>query len=107
MRPYRLLWVCHDAIKYRDKSQRPDLLSETDNKRDVNVVKTIDQVAEQYFGGNLAAMARANNISAPLLSRYKSKGWVVVNGVLMTPRRQLVDANGNPIRDCADQSAER
>lgn len=65
------------------------------------MIKTIDQVAEEFFGGNLAAMARANKISAPLLSRYKAKGWIVVNGVLMSPRRELVDATGNPIGDRA------
>ena len=70
------------------------------------MIKTIDQVAEEFFGGNLAAMARANNISAPLLSRYKAKGWVVVDGVLMTPRRELVDAQGKPIGDRTGQTSE-
>jgi len=61
--------------------------------------KTIDDIAKQYFGGNLAEMARANGMQPALLSRHKAKGWIVVDGVLMSPRRELVDANGNRIRE--------
>lgn len=61
--------------------------------------KTIDDVAKEYFGGNLAAMARANAMQPALLSRHKAKGWIVVDGVLMSPRRELVDADGERIRD--------
>ena len=61
------------------------------------VVKTIEQVAADHFGGNIAQMARANDMQASLLYRHKAQGWLVVNGVLMSPRRQLVDADGKAI----------
>ncbi|MEE9647981.1 hypothetical protein [Enterobacter soli] len=61
------------------------------------MVKTIDQIANEYFGGNLKRMAIANDMQPSLLSRNKAAGWLVVNGVLMSPRRQLVDSEGQPI----------
>ncbi|HHA1396891.1 TPA: hypothetical protein ACOEOW_003870 [Enterobacter hormaechei subsp. xiangfangensis] len=61
------------------------------------MVKTIDQIANEFFGGNLKRMAIANDMQPSLLSRNKAAGWLVVNGVLMSPRRQLVDNEGRPI----------
>jgi len=61
--------------------------------------KTIDEVAAQHFKGNLAAMARANGVTPQLLARWKARGYKVVSGVLYSPLRELVDANGERIRD--------
>lgn len=61
--------------------------------------KTIDQIADDYFGGSLGKMAQVNNITPQLLSRWKKLGYVVVNGVVMSPRRELRDVDGNLIRD--------
>jgi hypothetical protein len=63
------------------------------------MAKTIDEIAAQYFGGNLTRMAQANSMTPQLLSRYKAKGCVVIDGVLMKPWRSLVDANGQEITD--------
>lgn len=61
------------------------------------MAKTIKQIADEYYGGSMSKMAEANNVTQPLLSRWKAKGYVVVDGVLMSPRRTLLDADGNPI----------
>lgn len=67
--------------------------------------KTIDQVAKEHFGGVLSDMAKANGVTRQLLSRWKKKGWVISNGMIMRPYRQLVDAKGNAIHDEPDQEA--
>lgn len=61
--------------------------------------KTIKQIADEYFGGSLTRLAEANNTTQQMVSRWKKLGYVVIDGVVMCPRRSLLDASGNPIRD--------
>lgn len=67
---------------------------------------TIDETAARHFGGNLTSMAIANDITPQLLSRWKRKGWLVADGVIMRPHRQLVDSNGNAIGGAAEKGEE-
>ncbi|WP_147200846.1 hypothetical protein [Pantoea sp. CCBC3-3-1] len=66
--------------------------------------KTIDEVADEFFNGNLAEMARANSVTPQLLSKWKKKGYMVMDGILMSPRREIVDESGKRIRDPADKA---
>ena len=48
----------------------------------------IEYISVEY-SGNQAAFARDNNIRPQQVTEWINKGFIVVNGVLYSPRREL------------------
>jgi len=48
----------------------------------------LDYIKKEY-GGNQAAFALAQNVKPPQVTQWINKDFIVVNGVLYSPRRTL------------------
>ena len=50
------------------------------------------------FGGNQAAFAKAQGVKPPQVTQWLQKEFIVVNGLLYSPRRILNNATNNGAR---------
>jgi DNA-binding transcriptional regulator YdaS (Cro superfamily) len=48
----------------------------------------VDYINKQY-NGSQAAFAKAQGVKPPQVTQWLNKGFIVVNGVLYSPRREL------------------
>lgn len=44
---------------------------------------------EKHYNGSQADFARAQGVQAPQITQWIKKGFIVVDGVLYSPRREL------------------
>ncbi len=50
---------------------------------------TLFEHIEKHYGGNQAAFAREAGVKPPQVTQWLDKKFIVVNGVLYSPRRLL------------------
>ena len=49
----------------------------------------LTEYIEKYFDGNKAAFAKSEGVLAPQVHQWIDKGFIVIDGVLYSPRREL------------------
>lgn len=57
-------------------------------KQELEIMNLSDYIKKQY-GGNQTAFAKDNNVKPPQVTQWINKNFIVVDGVLYSPRREL------------------
>lgn len=56
------------------------------------MAETLDEFIVKHYSGNKAAFARANGVLAQQVTQWINSGFIVVDGVLYSQRRELKKA---------------
>ena len=54
-----------------------------------NKIYTLSEYIDEFFGGNQAAFARAQDVKRPQVTQWINKDFIVVDGALYSHRRDL------------------
>ena len=53
---------------------------------------SLQEYINKHFGGNQAAFAKAQGVKPPQVTQWINKGFIVIDDVLYSPRRDLCRA---------------
>lgn len=57
-------------------------------------MKLIDYI-DKYYGGNKSEFARVNDVLPQAITKWIAGGYIVIDGVLYSPRRELKEKELN------------
>jgi hypothetical protein len=58
--------------------------------RRMEIRMTLTEHIQKQYGGNQAAFAQSQNVKPQQITQWIAKGFIVVDGVLYSPRRELI-----------------